>query len=188
MGRRYDTAAYYQVVARVRDAIPGAAVHADLIAGFPGEDDAAWARTVDFVRSLDLAGVHVFRYSSRPGTPAARMVGQVDAATKKRRAAEALALAAQARARFAETRIGGEMSVLFEGPLPDGRWLGHAESHVLVAAASPDGAPLHNVIGLVWAESVDPAAPDRLCGRLLAVDPPRAGSAPKADLAHETLA
>jgi threonylcarbamoyladenosine tRNA methylthiotransferase MtaB len=188
MGRRYDTAAYYQVVARVREAIPGAAVHADLIAGFPGEDDAAWARTVAFVGSLDLAGVHVFRYSSRPGTPAARMVGQVDAATKKRRAAEALALAAQARARFAETRVGGEMRVLFEGPLSDGRWLGHAESHVLVAADSPDGAPLHNVIGLVRAESVDPAAPDRICGRLLAVDPPRAGSAPKANLAHETLA
>ena len=83
-----------ELVARVRRAIPGVAVHADLIAGFPGEDDAAWARTVAFLRSLDLAGIHVFRYSARPGTPAARMVGQVDARTKKRRAAEALALAA----------------------------------------------------------------------------------------------
>jgi threonylcarbamoyladenosine tRNA methylthiotransferase MtaB len=194
MGRRYDTAAYSRVVARVREAVPGAAVHADLIAGFPGEDDAAWARTLQFVSGLELAGVHVFRYSSRPGTPAARMVGQVDAATRKRRAAEALVLAAEARARYAESLVGGETRVLFEVPLADGRWLGHAESHVLVAADSPDGAPLHNVLGLVRAESVDPEAPDRIRGRLLVVEPPRIpaavsrpGSVP-APIAPETLA
>ena len=179
MGRRYDTAAYQRVVARVREAIPSAAVHADLIVGFPGEDAAAWARTMDLLRRLELAGVHVFRYSSRPGTPAARMAGQVDASTKKRRATEALALAAQARERYAEGRIGGEMRVLFEVPLPDGRWLGHAESHALVVVDPPDGVPLHNVIGLVRAESVDPASPDRIRGRLLALD---------AALARETLA
>ena len=77
-----------------RLAIPGLAIHADVIAGFPGEDEAAWARTFAFLRGLDLAGIHVFRYSARPGTPAARMIGQVDARTRKRRAAEALALAA----------------------------------------------------------------------------------------------
>jgi tRNA A37 methylthiotransferase MiaB len=107
------------------------------------------------------------------------MAGQVDASTKKRRATEALALAAQARERYAEGRIGGEMRVLFEVPLPDGRWLGHAESHALVVVDPPDGVPLHNVIGLVRAESVDPASPDRIRGRLLALD---------AALARETLA
>ena len=101
MGRRYDTAFYAELVARVRRATPGVAVHADLIVGFPGEDDAAWERTAAFLRGLDLAGVHVFRYSARPGTPAARMIGQVDGKTKKRRAAEALALSAAARASFA---------------------------------------------------------------------------------------
>ena len=62
MGRRYDTAFYTELVGRVRRAIPGVAVHADVIVGFPGEDDAAWGRTVAFLRSLDLAGLHVFRY------------------------------------------------------------------------------------------------------------------------------
>ena len=170
MGRRYDAAAYAALVARVRRALPGVALHADLIVGFPGEDEAAWVRTMAFLRGLDLAGVHVFRYSARPGTPAARMVGQVDARTRKRRAAEALALAAEARASFAGRQVGAEMRVLFEQPLSDGRWLGHAESHILVAAATPDGGSLENAIGLVRGESIDPSAPDRLVGRLLAVD------------------
>ena len=172
MGRRYDAAAYAALVARVRRALPGVALHADLIVGFPGEDEPAWARTLAFLGDLDLAGVHVFRYSVRPGTPAARMVGQVDARTKKRRAAEALALAAGARASFAGRQIGAEMRVLFEQPVSDGRWLGHAESHVLVTAAAPDGGSLENAIGMVRAESIDPDAPDRLVGSLLAVDRP----------------
>jgi tRNA A37 methylthiotransferase MiaB len=115
------------------------------------------------------------------------MVGQVDSQTKKRRAAEALALAADARVSFAERQIGEEMRVLFEAPLPDGRWLGHAESHVLVAAAAPGGDPLRNAIGLVRAESIGPNAPDRLLGRLLAVDWPPI-SLPPGRIAHESLA
>jgi threonylcarbamoyladenosine tRNA methylthiotransferase MtaB len=171
MGRRYDCASYAALLARVRRMVPGAAIHADLIVGFPGEDEAAWRRTLEFVRSLELAGVHVFRYSARPGTPAARMVGQVDAGTKKRRAAEALALAAEARARFAERQIGAEMLVLFERQIDDGSWVGHAGSHVLVAASASDGTPLENSIGLVRGASIDPDFPDRVTGQLLALDP-----------------
>jgi threonylcarbamoyladenosine tRNA methylthiotransferase MtaB len=170
MGRRYDTAFYDALVARIRGAIPDVAIHADVIVGFPGEDEAAWARTLGFLHKLDLAGVHVFRYSSRPGTPAARMVGQVDARTRKRRAAEALALAAEARAAFAALQLGRELRVLFERPLSDGRWVGHAGNHVAVAAASTDGRPLDNVIGSVVAESIEPAAGHRIAGRLVAVD------------------
>jgi threonylcarbamoyladenosine tRNA methylthiotransferase MtaB len=170
MGRRYDAALYGQTVQRIRAALPGVAIHTDVMAGFPGEDEAAWGRTVALLRSLDLAGVHVFRYSARPGTAAVRMAGQVDGRTKKRRSAEALALAAQARARFAARQLGVQLRVLFERRLPDGRWLGHAESYVTVAAAALDGSSLDNSIGRVRAESIDPAAPDRVIGRLLAVD------------------
>ena len=184
MGRRYDAAAYAALVARVRTAMTGAAVHADVIVGFPGEDDAAWERTLDFLRGLDSAGVHVFRYSARPGTPAARMVGQVDGKTKKRRAAEALALAAEARACFAERQIGREMRVLFEQSLSGGRWLGHAENPVLVVARTPDES-LKGAIGVVRAESIDPAAPDRVVGRLLTVDAAPAAHEPLAEAARK---
>jgi threonylcarbamoyladenosine tRNA methylthiotransferase MtaB len=187
MGRRYDHASYAELVERVRRTIPGVAVHADLIAGFPGEDDAAWARTVAFLRSLDLAGIHVFRYSARPGTPAARMVGQVDGGTKKRRAAEALALATAARTRFAARQLGVELRVLFERQLPEGRWLGHAENHVLIEAAAAGGSSLENAVGVVRAESIDPAAPDRVVGRLLAIDPSPSRAA-RSNAWHEPLA
>jgi threonylcarbamoyladenosine tRNA methylthiotransferase MtaB len=172
MGRRYDAASYAEQVARIRQAIPGVAIHADVIAGFPGEDEAAWARTVALLRRLDLAGIHVFRYSARPGTPAAGMAGQVDGPTKKRRSAEALAIAAQARASFAARQLGSELRVLFERPLPDGRWLGHAEMYVAATAAAPDGASLANAIGVVVAEALDPACPDRLTGRLTSLSAP----------------
>ena len=115
-------------------AIPGVAVHADVIAGFPTEDDAAFARSLAFIRSLDLAGLHVFRYSARPGTPATRMAGQVDERTKKARAAELLAVAADARAAFARRRASGPATrVLVEQRLPTAGGSGHAADHVLVA-------------------------------------------------------
>jgi threonylcarbamoyladenosine tRNA methylthiotransferase MtaB len=167
MGRRYDTAAYAEVVERVRRAIPGAAVHADLIAGFPGEDEESWSRTLAFVGGLSLAGVHVFRFSGRPGTPAVRMVGQVDGVTKKRRAAQMLALAADARAATARAQLGRELRALFEQPAGGGRWLGHADNYVAVLATATAGEPLANRIGLVRVDSIDPDAPDRVVGRLL---------------------
>jgi threonylcarbamoyladenosine tRNA methylthiotransferase MtaB len=104
-----------------------------VIVGFPTEDDAAWERSLAFIRSIDFAGLHVFRYSARPGTAAMRMAGHVDEPTKKRRAAELLAVAADARARWAARHVGTECNVLFEERLGDGRWVGHATDHTLVA-------------------------------------------------------
>lgn len=176
MGRRYVSGDYRGIVLRVREAVPDAAIHADVIAGFPTEDDASWRRSVDFIESIDLAGLHVFRYSARPETPAIRMAGQVDEPTKKRRAAALLAVAAGARARWAARHVGAEADVLFEEPLPDGRWVGHAADHTLVAAGDPDRASLGNAIGRVRVESVDPAARDRVVGTLVAlssVPPPQ---------------
>ena len=150
-------------------------MHADAIVGFPTEDDAAWDRSVAFIRSLDLAGLHVFRYSPRPGTAATRMTGQVDEPTKKRRSAELLALAADARARWAAAHVGQEAQVLFETRQADGRWIGHAADHTLVAAAAPASArsdDLENVIGRVAVDAVDPIVSDRVVGRILALSRP----------------
>ena len=169
MGRRYRSADYRDIVGQVRDAIPGAAIHADVIAGFPTEDEDAWRRSVAFIESLDVAGLHVFRYSARPGTPAIRMAGQVDEPTKKRRAGELLAVAADARGRWAERHIGRDVDVLFEEPLADGRWVGHAADHTLVAAAGSDSAPLGNAIGRVRVDFVDPIARDRVVGSVVAL-------------------
>jgi threonylcarbamoyladenosine tRNA methylthiotransferase MtaB len=173
MGRRYLSADYAAVVRRVRSAIPGVAIHGDAIVGFPTEDEAAWARSLDVIRGIGFAGLHVFRYSARPGTAATRMAGQVDERTKKARAAELLAVAAAGRARWAAGRVGAAADVLIERRLDDGRWLGHATDHTLVAAAPPAGAPvdLENAIASVAIDAVDPDAPDRVTGRIVSLSP-----------------
>jgi threonylcarbamoyladenosine tRNA methylthiotransferase MtaB len=173
MGRRYLSADYAAIVERVREILPGVAVHADAIVGFPTEDEAAWARTLAFVRERDFAGLHVFRYSARPGTAATRMRGGVDEPTKKCRAAELLAVAAGARARWAARQVGATAEVLFERRLADGRWIGHAADHTLVAASPFRGDDdLEHAIGLVAVDAVDPLVADRVVGRILALSRP----------------
>jgi threonylcarbamoyladenosine tRNA methylthiotransferase MtaB len=175
MGRRYASAEYAAVVERVRSAVPGAAIHGDVIVGFPTEDEAAWRRSMDFIRSIGYAGIHVFRYSARPGTPAVRMAGQVDDRTRKDRAAELLAYAASAKATWARSRVGGDATVLFESRLDDGRWTGHATDHTLVAVDGGSKIALEHSIGRVTIDAVDPAQPDRVVGRLIDLVAPPAG-------------
>jgi len=175
MGRRYLSADYAAIVARARLAIPGVAIHADAIVGFPTEDETAWDRSIGFIRSLGLAGLHVFRYSPRPGTAAVRMRGQVDEPTKKRRAAELLALAAENRARWAANHVGSAADVLFETRLDDGRWVGHAADHTLVSSAAASAASLENHIGRVEIDGVDPAVRDRVVGRIQSLSAPAPG-------------
>jgi threonylcarbamoyladenosine tRNA methylthiotransferase MtaB len=173
MGRRYSAEEYARVVERARQAIPGVAVHADVIAGFPTEDEASFERSTSFIRSLDPAGLHVFRYSARPGTPATRIAGQVDERIKKARAAELLAVAADARAAFARRGLGSTTRVLAEQRLPDGRWIGHAEDHVVVAVTPRPGDPadLEGAVLTVRRMGIDPLVPDRVDGEILALDP-----------------
>jgi threonylcarbamoyladenosine tRNA methylthiotransferase MtaB len=186
MGRRYDTAYYAGVVARIRAAAPEAAVHADMIVGFPTEDDAAWARSLAFVRSLDLAGIHVFRYSERPGTPATRMAGHVPELARRARAAELLALAASAHRHFAARAVGAERRVLFEQPDPAGGWIGHAEDHVLVRAEAGASSLagfagpgfLAGELARVEIVGIDPVDPGRVVGRLLGLVPRPPGTLP----------
>jgi threonylcarbamoyladenosine tRNA methylthiotransferase MtaB len=178
MGRRYTADGYATVVRRVRDAIPGVAVHGDVIVGFPTEDDPAWQRSIAFIRSVGFAGIHVFRYSPRPGTAATRMAGQVAEPEKKARAGQLLALAAEARAGWAARRIGGRAEVLFETRLDDGRWVGHAADHTLVAV--DPGRPtddLENVVGRVAIDAVDPSRRDRVVGRILSLSLPPTATA-----------
>ena len=173
MGRRYTASEYARTVDRSRDAIPGVAIHADVIAGFPTEDDDAFARSVAFIRSRELSGLHVFRYSARPGTPATRMAGQVDERTKKARAAELLAVGVGARAAFAAAGLGTTTRVLIETRLPDGRWTGHAADHVVVAVTPRPGDPadLEHAILTVHRTAIDPDVPDRVVGAILDLDP-----------------
>ncbi|WP_456308888.1 tRNA (N(6)-L-threonylcarbamoyladenosine(37)-C(2))-methylthiotransferase MtaB [Siccirubricoccus soli] len=114
MKRRHLRADALAVVRRARAARPDIAFGADLIAGFPTEDEAAFARCLDLVEEMQLAFLHVFPYSERPGTPAARMPA-VPVPLRKERAARLRAAGAASAARFYAGRLGQEEAVLFEG-------------------------------------------------------------------------
>jgi threonylcarbamoyladenosine tRNA methylthiotransferase MtaB len=127
MKRRHSTAQAIEITARLREARPGMALGADIIAGFPTEDDAAFERTCAHVQALDLPHLHVFPFSARPGTPASRMPPVARPAIKLR-AARLRAIGADARARLAARLTGRSVRVLVER---DGR-TGHCEHFLKV--------------------------------------------------------
>ncbi len=113
MKRRHTRAQALAVAARVRAVRPDVAIAADLIAGFPTESDAAFANTLALIDEIGLAHAHVFAYSPRPGTPAARMPALPDDVVRAR-AARLRAAAEAAQARYLDARIGGTADVLVE--------------------------------------------------------------------------
>ena len=136
MNRKYDTAAFFAVVERLRRHFPGCALTGDLITGFPGETEEDHAETLAFIEKCAFADLHVFPYSRRPGTKADAMPGQCSAAVKSRRAAEASAVAAATRARYLDAQIGRSLTVLFESGEGEGS-LGHSENYLLVRVPQP---------------------------------------------------
>ena len=131
MRRRHLRAEAMAVVRRARDLRPGIAIGADLIAGFPTETDALFDETLRFVQEAALPYLHVFPYSERPGTPAARMPAVEKPVRKQRAAALREAGAVQARLFFAG-QVGGIVSLLTEADQS-----GHSEHFAPVRLAQP---------------------------------------------------
>lgn len=134
MGRPITTARFARLVEAARAAIPGLAVTTDVMVGFPGEDEAAFRASYNFVKQMDFAKLHVFPYSPRPGTPAARLSHRVDREVCDERAQAMRELGAEQRARFRESFIGCELEVLWEKRWRDGRWAGWSDNYIRVVA------------------------------------------------------
>jgi threonylcarbamoyladenosine tRNA methylthiotransferase MtaB len=113
MKRRHGRAEAVALVERLKAARPEIAIGADLIAGFPTEDEAMAANSAALIDDCDIVLAHVFPYSPRPGTPAARMP-QLDRATIRRRAAGLRARADARRRRWLESLVGSSQAVLAE--------------------------------------------------------------------------
>ena len=131
MKRRHLCADAATAIERARRLRPGIAIGADLIAGFPTETDALFAETLDFVRAAELPFLHVFPYSERPGTPAARMP-PVPKSVRRERAALLRAAGREAAQRFYATQIGRTVSLLTESAAA-----GHSEHFAPVRLAVP---------------------------------------------------
>jgi tRNA-2-methylthio-N6-dimethylallyladenosine synthase len=116
MNRAHTTASYLETVARLRDARPDLALSSDFIVGFPGETEADFEATLDLVRDVRFASAFSFKYSRRPGTPAAAMAGQVEEAVKTERLARLQALLETQQRDFNATMRGRVLDVLVEKP------------------------------------------------------------------------
>lgn len=139
MARRYTTAAFAALMEAARSAIPGLAVTTDVIVGFPGETKAEFVQSLDFVQAMRFSRVHVFPYSLRPGTLAAKMPGQVPSQVRAERATAMRAIAAASGLAFCQQFAGRTLDVLWESSWKEGRdlmWSGLTDNYLRVYAAS----------------------------------------------------
>ncbi len=142
MKRKYDTARYYESVELLKNTFPGCAITTDMIVAFPGESSDEFAQSLAFIRRCGFADMHIFPYSRRPGTPADKMAGQHDNATKEARSRAAIAVAEEMSHAYRENLVGTVQKVLFEEK--DGAYfVGHAPNYVKIYA---QGENLHNEI------------------------------------------
>jgi threonylcarbamoyladenosine tRNA methylthiotransferase MtaB len=133
MKRRHSRAGVIEVIRRARAARPGIAIGADLIAGFPTETDAHFAETLDLVEAEAIPFLHVFPYSERPGTPAARMP-PLPKPVRRARAARLRDAGANNARRFFAAQVGHEVAVLAES-----NGGGHSEHFAPVRIAAAPG-------------------------------------------------
>ena len=142
MRRKYDTARYLESVQLLKKHFPGCAVTTDMIVAFPGETEEEFAQSLAFIQKCGFADMHIFPYSRRPGTPADKMSGQHDNATKEARSRAAIAIAEQMNLAYRESLLGSVQEVLFEET--DGAYfVGHAMNYTKVYAK---GENLHNTV------------------------------------------
>ena len=138
MNRRYSPDEYRKIVKLIRQEVPAVAITTDVIVGFPGETDKEFEESLEFCKQLGFARIHVFSYSPRSGTAAAKMAKQVADKVKKERSKQMLALAEESANNFRESFTGEALDVLWEKQTDDGDWTGMTGNYIRVYAKSKD--------------------------------------------------
>jgi tRNA-2-methylthio-N6-dimethylallyladenosine synthase len=184
MNRRHSAADYLRLIERLRAARPDLALSSDFIVGHPGETAADFAATLTLVREVGFAQAFSFKYSARPGTPAAGAPDQVPEAEKDRRLQELQALLREQQARFNAGCVGRTLPVLFTGP---GRHPGQ------VAGRSPFLQPVHltgpaSLIGTETPVNIVAAHTNSLSAALASATVPTASPSPSSQPASSTSA
>ena len=129
MRRRYTTARFAERIAAVRRLMPDAFIGIDVIVGFPGETEADFRTTYDFLARLEPAFLHIFPFSERPGTPAVDLPGKVPPSVATQRVAELEGLCERLHGAFCARAEGTEDTVLFESTRRDGMMFGFTGSY-----------------------------------------------------------
>lgn len=134
MKRRYMRELYVDRVAKIREVMPDACIGVDVIVGFPGETDAHFLDTYNFLNMLDISYLHVFTYSERENTEAATMEGVVSKNVRAKRSKMLRGLSVKKRRAFYESQLGSTRTVLFENENKEGYIHGFTENYVKVKA------------------------------------------------------
>ena len=134
MNRRYSVRDYAEFVEKAMRMVPDLGFGTDVLVGFPGEGDAQFANTLTAATDLPFSYLHVFSYSKRPGTAAARMADAVPPATVKTRSRMLAELSRAKRMAFYQRYVGSTVDVLFETKNDTGRWTGLTSNYMRVGA------------------------------------------------------
>lgn len=140
MARKMDTAGFSNLVQMIRNHIPDAAITTDIIVGFPGETQADFEESLQFIRKIQFSAGHPFSYSARQGTPAARFTGQINGIEKHIRSNLVKDVFNESSLAFREQWLGKEVEVLWESSKKDGsQWCmgGWSKEYIRVEALSP---------------------------------------------------
>lgn len=154
MRRRYRTELYANRIQRIRDKMPSASIGVDVIVGFPGESDALFMDTVNFIKSLDISYLHVFTYSERPNTTALRIDNVVPIPDRKDRNKTLRNLSLKSQRAHYEAHIHDVLPVLFEEAEEDGLRMGYTPNYIRVSV--PSSEVQGNVIHPVRLDRIDP--------------------------------
>lgn len=131
MNRKYTTEQYLEKINKIRSYLPNIAFTTDVIVGFPGETDEEFQATYDFIKKVNYSQLHVFPYSPRKNTPAAKMKDQINDQVKHQRVERLLELSKQLNYDFAMKQIDKTLKVLFEKRSGD-YLIGHASDYLQV--------------------------------------------------------
>ncbi len=157
MARKTTPDSFRELVNAARDVMPDVAITTDIIAGFPGETEEEFAETLDFVKEIKFTGGHVFSYSSRPGTGAAKMKGQVKPELRKKRNHILQGAIEESAKSYREKFIGQKKSVLWESTTEYGeygwRMEGWTGNYLRVSTNAP--SPRWNQVDDVELQEVD---------------------------------
>ncbi len=139
MNRRYSAEEYYDKCCLIREYFDKPAITTDIIVGFPQETETEYDTTVEFVKKVEFAQIHVFKYSMRKGTKAAEMAGQVNDSIKHERSEKLIALGNELREKYESSFLGTKQSILIEESVTIREkeyQIGHNERYVKLAVES----------------------------------------------------
>jgi len=153
MRRRYLRELYIDRVNKIKQVMPHACIGVDVIVGFPGETEAHFLETYNFLSELDISYLHVFTYSERDNTLAAEMKNAVPKNARSKRSKMLRGLSVKKRRAFYESQLGTKKTVLFEGENKEGYIHGFTENYVKVK--TPWNPELVNTLHKVKLSKID---------------------------------